>query len=616
LKPGKSPELGTSYRPVSLLCPSAKVLERLLLPYLTESLSTQPTQHGFKPNHSTVTALLPLVVTTAEGFNEKQPPARTTAVAIDLSKAFDCVPHDLLLSKISNTSLHHNIVRWLISYLRGRTARVSHNSRISKPKQVRFGVPQGSVISPILFNFFIADIPTHPETTTSSYADDFNSFHSSSKIDTSTRILNEHIAMILPWCEENGMSLAPEKSSVTLYTPDTKQSTLQPQVKAYSTTIPLEKYPKILGVTLDTHHTFKPHILNSSSKASSRLRILKAVAGTSWGYETETLINTYKSLIRPILNYAAPIWYPAAKPSNIQKLQVIQNQALRICLGCHKKSSISHLHSEAKILMVDQHLELLSKQFLASALRPDHPSHSLVTRPEDSRKMKPTLQSRFVESLSPYLINGTLPPNSYKQTIKSIHTSSVEKAISLAEPNRVLGYPPPEIDPSESSLPRLTRTTLSQLRSSYCRRLRSYQNRINPDTSPTCPHCKQTDHTTHHLFNCRAYPTKLLPQDLWKNPTQVAIFLYTLPDFSDLENHPHPPPHPLNRPQCRAPESDSGKAMKTIGKEKAQIQQQQQQQLYHKFIGYMGDKLRKSANLRKHNSVKISTITKKRRKQM
>ena len=469
-------------------------------------------------------------------------------MAIDFSKAFDRIPHDLLLSKISNTSIHHNIARWLASYLRGRTTRVSHNSRISKPKQVRFGVPQGSVISPILFNFFIADIPIHPETTTSSYADDFNTFHSSSKIRTSTKILNEHIARILPWCEENGMSLAPDKSSVTLYTPDFHQSSFHPKVKASSSIIPLEKSPKILGVTLDTHHTFKPHILNTSSKASSRLKILKAVAGSSWGYETETLLNTYNSLIRPILNYAAPIWYPAAAPSNIQKLQVIQNQALRICLGCHKKSSSSHLHSEAKILTVDQHLELLSTQFLASALRPNHPSHSLVTRPPDPRDKKATLQSRFLKSLSPYLTNGTLPLDSYKQTIKSIHTSSVKNAISQAEPNPVLGVRPPVIDPSETTLPRPTRTTLSQLRSSYCRRLRSYQNRINPSISPTCPYCNQTDQTSSHLFNCRTYPTNLSPLDLWKDPIQVANFLYTHPDFIDLKKYSHPPPYPPPKP--------------------------------------------------------------------
>jgi hypothetical protein len=117
-KPGKAAGVSTSYRPISLLSPCVKVLERLLLPYLTASVPSSPTQHNYKAFHSTVTVLLPIVTNIAIGLNRDKPASRTALVA----KAFDAVDHDLLLEKITGTSLHSNVIRWLCAYLHGRTA--------------------------------------------------------------------------------------------------------------------------------------------------------------------------------------------------------------------------------------------------------------------------------------------------------------------------------------------------------------------------------------------------------------------------------------------------------------------------------------------------------------
>ena len=92
-KPGKPAPVSTSYRPISLLCPASKLLERCLLPLLSPSLTVSPSQHGFRPQHSTSTALLPTVTRIASGFNAPKPPLRTATVAIDISKAFDAVQH-------------------------------------------------------------------------------------------------------------------------------------------------------------------------------------------------------------------------------------------------------------------------------------------------------------------------------------------------------------------------------------------------------------------------------------------------------------------------------------------------------------------------------------------
>ena len=100
-KPGKDSSQGTSYRPILLLCPAAKVLEALILPTINKFLSPAKDQHGFRPRHSTTSALLQLTTDIETGFNQQKPPHRTVCVAIDLTAAFDTVSHDILLSKIA-----------------------------------------------------------------------------------------------------------------------------------------------------------------------------------------------------------------------------------------------------------------------------------------------------------------------------------------------------------------------------------------------------------------------------------------------------------------------------------------------------------------------------------
>ena len=160
LKPGKTSGEGPHYRPISLLCPASKILERLLLPYLTEHLPCHHSQHGSWKQRSPTSALLPLTQAIADGFNQRKPAKRTVAVALDISKAFDTVSHDKLLKKISGSSLPHNLVRWLSAFIRVREQSVICNGARSPFKHIRLGVPQGAVLSPTLFILYVNDCPT------------------------------------------------------------------------------------------------------------------------------------------------------------------------------------------------------------------------------------------------------------------------------------------------------------------------------------------------------------------------------------------------------------------------------------------------------------------------
>ena len=121
---------------------------------------------------------------------------------------------------------------------------------------------------------------------------------------------------------------------------------------------------------------------------------LRPWRGTSWGQQKETLLMTYKAVGRSIINYAAPVWSPNLHDTNYRKIQYTQNEALRIATGCHKMSSVDHLHTEAEMLKVREHSELLSAQYLARCLEPGNVCHPITTRAAPERRMKETLYTK------------------------------------------------------------------------------------------------------------------------------------------------------------------------------------------------------------------------------
>ena len=304
----------------------------------------------------------------------------------------------------------------------------------------------------------------------------------------------------------------------------------------------------------DPTFTFTAHAASVARRASARMNILKALSDSTFGKDKECLLLSYRVFIRSILNYAAPITYPNYSPSSIAKLQKIQNRALRICLGCHSASSVDHLHTEAKELKVEDHLRLLSAQFLASCLQPHHPSHLYVRLDNGRRNMKETLQSKVSSLVDPYLdANGCIAPGTYHPAISDIHRDVVTEAIGKLAPNRVLNRRAPDIDKRENYLPKITRLTLSQLRSGFCARLQTYQLKIGKSQSDLCPLCDSAPHTTNHLFECPARRTTLTVESLWTDTWAAANFLSSLPSFEFLPSPGPPPPPPPRRYPARRP---------------------------------------------------------------
>ena len=179
-KPNKDTDKGTSYRSISLLSVIAKTLEKSLLPYITANIPNTPMQHGYKTQHSTVTALHTLNNTVAKGFNQMASPARTITVALDMSQAFDTINIHTRIRKLLQTNIPGTIIKFIANYIKGRKAYTTYINHTSKQRQFKTGGPQGGVLSPTLFNIYTSDLPPpSAPVQVMAYADDitFTSTH-------------------------------------------------------------------------------------------------------------------------------------------------------------------------------------------------------------------------------------------------------------------------------------------------------------------------------------------------------------------------------------------------------------------------------------------------------
>ena len=158
-KPNKDTDKGTSYRPISLISVIANTLEKSLLPYITANIPNTPIQHGYKAQHSTVTALHTQNNTVAKWFYQMAPPARTITVALDMSKSFDTINIHTLIRKMLQTNITGTIIKFIANYIKGRRAYTTYRNHTSRQRQFKTGAPQGGVLSPTLFNIYTSDLP-------------------------------------------------------------------------------------------------------------------------------------------------------------------------------------------------------------------------------------------------------------------------------------------------------------------------------------------------------------------------------------------------------------------------------------------------------------------------
>lgn len=294
----------SNYRPVSILAAASKVFERIIfnrvLEHVKEFLS--PAQHGYITARSTMTNLLEYVTHVTDAMLDG---GQLDTVFTDFSNAFDQVSHQLLLIKLQNFGLKGDVLKWFESYLSGRTQHVVVGGSKSAAVMPMSGVPQGSILGPLLFLMFINDLPDIFSSSSLLFADDTKIFRKICCLND-CYALQSDVQLLTAWCDENQLSLNPEKCSSMSTTCKTKPVSYQ-----YSMSdVPIERktVKKDLGVKFDNKHSFKAHV-NEITKRSYQM-IGFIFRSTQHFKRPSSIIKLYFTYVRSRLEYCSSIWNP------------------------------------------------------------------------------------------------------------------------------------------------------------------------------------------------------------------------------------------------------------------------------------------------------------------
>jgi len=342
-KPNKPKNEASSYRPISLLPVLAKLFEKILLHRIRSFTQTQKivpdTQFGFRSKHSTIQQIHRIIDKISSSFEEKK---YCPGVFLDVSQAFDRVWHQGLLFKIKKI-LPAPLYLIIKSYLSNRSFVVRQGNAFSSYFKIHAGVPQGSDLSPDLYNIFTADIPNADNILIATYADDtaILSDHNNNNVAASN--LQSHLIKIEKWATNWKIKINVEKS---YHIPFTLRKEISPVLHFEGKAIPMETHIKYLGLILDKRLTWGPHLKATRKKLNSRLHLLRPILKSNLSLNNKIII--YKSMLRPIWAYGVQIW-GCAKPSQIKTIQAFQSITLRLLTSAPWYVTNNCLHKDLKI---------------------------------------------------------------------------------------------------------------------------------------------------------------------------------------------------------------------------------------------------------------------------
>ena len=318
--------LPNNYRPVSLTCILCKVMESIIrdavIAHFKENNLFSPKQFGFISQRSTVLQLLHVLDIWTEILDEG---GSFEVIYCDFMKAFDKVPHKRLVYKVQKYGIQGNILGWINSFLNNRTQCVVINDHVTKNAPVTSGIPQGSVLGPLLFVIYINDLAEAVDDMTHIFlfADDTKAFRNIYN-STQSDILQEDINKLLKWSDDWLLKFHPDKCVSMSFGPGEPNTYWMNDTK-----LKQSHCEKDLGINIDDQLNFKKHISIIVNKAT---RIM-AVVRKTFDYMDEDIFKLiFKSLIRPHLEYGAPVWSPHHKYL-IEQIEKVQRRATKTVPG-------------------------------------------------------------------------------------------------------------------------------------------------------------------------------------------------------------------------------------------------------------------------------------------
>ena len=318
----------SNYRPISLLSVFNKILEKLisnrLLKFLEKENIFFKGQFGFRPKHSTDYAILSIIDKVQKAVDEGE---LSGGLFLDFSKASDTVDHDILIDKLEYYGIRGIGKDWFTSYLKNRKQMVTVNGATSDLATVPCGIPQGSVLGPILFLLYINDF--HKCSSLLDFhlfADDANLFYRHRDIAILRQHINTELKNVNRWLCSNKLSLNIEKSSYVIFHPCQKKISSDFNLVIDDVCLKKERSIKYLGVYIDSNLSWKPHIEYISKKLKRSLGILSKIR---YYIDINILTGLYYALIYPFLTYAIIAWGNTYS-TTLKPLYVLQKKALRL----------------------------------------------------------------------------------------------------------------------------------------------------------------------------------------------------------------------------------------------------------------------------------------------
>uniref|UniRef100_A0A3B3D471 Reverse transcriptase domain-containing protein n=1 Tax=Oryzias melastigma TaxID=30732 RepID=A0A3B3D471_ORYME len=339
-KTNLDPTVFNNYRPVSNLPFLSKILEKLVFIQLNEFLLNnnifEINQSGFRVNHSTETALLKIVNDIRYALDSGQ---ISVLILLDLSAAFDTVDHLILINRLRNIGLSGTVLEWFTSYLTERNFMVSMDTCFSGVHSIECGVPQGSILGPLLFNIYmlpLGNVIRRHNISFHSYADDTQLYISMSPDDTRpVEVLFNCILDVKLWMANNFLQLNQEKNEILVIGPEAKRE--KQFLKLQELSLSCSETVRNLGVIFDSELTFIPHIKQQVKTGFYHLRNLARVRPILSLANMEMLMHAF---IMSRIDYCNALLAGLPK-TKIRNLQLLQNSAARVLTRTRRRAHIA-----------------------------------------------------------------------------------------------------------------------------------------------------------------------------------------------------------------------------------------------------------------------------------
>ena len=326
----------SNYRPVSLTSVCCKLLEHIIHSNIMKHLDQQKilteNQHGFRAQHSCETQLIQTIHDLGKSLDTR---SQTDMVIMDFSKAFDTVPHKRLLHKINSYGINSNTFNWISNFLTQRKQRVVINGECSAWTHVKSGVPQGTVLGPLLFLLYINDLPDNINSTVRLFADDCV-LYSIIKDQSDSTKLQLDLDTLSKWQDTWQMRFNTSKCFVLRLSH--ARSTKQFNYTLGGTTLQETASHSYLGVEITNDLKWGNHIQSISARANRALGFIRRNLHCC---PQDLKSIAYQTLVRPLLEYATIIWDPYTQEQK-DKLEMIQRRAARfVCRDYNRTSSVT-----------------------------------------------------------------------------------------------------------------------------------------------------------------------------------------------------------------------------------------------------------------------------------